>query len=250
MKAIFVLFNFHKLSNEAHFEFHDEFRILALTLGIEKLGIAKLFNEIYLPALAVEASVLDFFAWSKFTDKIKRANRHRDSMYRGLASAVKTATYHPDPDKRAAAARLAMILAHYGYMPRRMYEAKIAAIKDLLREFARPENEPLVTAAGVGEWVELLATANEEFVDLLLARDEEIGQRPAVRSREARVAVDEATRALLDRVAALITLNGINSTVDYRPFVADFNAIATRYKHLLAIETGRRAAARKREEVL
>jgi hypothetical protein len=79
-------------------------------------------------------------------------------------------------------------------------------------------------------------------------RYEEVAKRPATRMREARAAVDKTFHALVARLEAVITLNGIDFTPELAPFVAEFNAIATRYKNILAIEHGRRAAAANKDE--
>jgi hypothetical protein len=60
--------------------------------------------------------------------------------------------------------------------------------------------------------------------------------------------VDKTLHAILTRVEAMITLNGIDYTTALAPFVAAWNTLAERYKHRLAIERGRRAASKHKEE--
>jgi hypothetical protein len=89
---------------------------------------------------------------------------------------------------------------------------------------------------------------NNAFIAAMRDRYEEVAKRPATRMREARAAVDKTFHALVARLEAVITLNGIDFTPELAPFVAEFNAIATRYKNILAIEHGRRAAAAGKDE--
>jgi hypothetical protein len=66
--------------------------------------------------------------------------------------------------------------------------------------------------------------------------------------QEVRVLVDDAFFAILDRIEAMIILNGIDYTAALAPFVDEYNTLAERYKHRLAIEKGRRAANKDEEE--
>ncbi|MDR2413701.1 MAG: hypothetical protein LBD64_01785, partial [Odoribacteraceae bacterium] len=54
--------------------------------------------------------------------------------------------------------------------------------------------------------------------------------------------------ALVNRVEAIVTLNGIDFTPELSGFVTEYNIIATRYKNILAQEKGRREAAKNKEE--
>jgi hypothetical protein len=67
-------------------------------------------------------------------------------------------------------------------------------------------------------------------------RYEETAQRPLIRMRPARMALDKAFRAMVDRVEALVEVNG---AADYETFIRELNAILERHKNLLAQQQGR-----------
>jgi hypothetical protein len=62
--------------------------------------------------------------------------------------------------------------------------------------------------------------------------------------------MDKVLYDMIARVEALIILNGIDYTTGLSPFVREYNALVDRYKHRLAVERGRRAAKKEKEEEL
>jgi hypothetical protein len=53
---------------------------------------------------------------------------------------------------------------------------------------------------------------------------------------------------MINRLEAIVTLNGIDSIPELAPFIAELNAITNRYKNVLAAEKGRRASNEGNEE--
>ncbi|MDR0544375.1 MAG: DUF6261 family protein, partial [Odoribacteraceae bacterium] len=96
--------------------------------------------------------------------------------------------------------------------------------------------------------VERLRAANSKFDALMTQRYEQVGERPKIDMKEAREEVIEKFGLLLARLDAIITLNGIDFSEELTGFVNDYNAVAARYKHILAQEQGRRKAAREKDE--
>jgi hypothetical protein len=218
-------------------------------VGAGSLGITSPYNEKYKPALLKELALLDFIRQSPLTAQIEEQDHLRDSIIRGLVALVKALVRHPIAAKREAGAELERILAHYGNVAERSYDDETAAIDDIIREFATAVNAALVATAGIGEWIEQLAAANAKFSELMEARYAEVGSRPETSMTEARAAVDEALDIILDRVEAMIVLNGIDYTAGLAPFVNEYNALVERFQHILAIEKGRRAAKRNEEDI-
>jgi hypothetical protein len=143
---------------------------------------------------------------------------------------------------------VAAVFEHYGNVPARSYDDQAALTTDLINELNSATHAPRVALLGQGAWLAKLEEVNNAFIATMRDRYEEVAKRPATRMREARVAVDKTFHALVARLEAVITLNGIDFTPELAPFVAEFNAIATRYKNILAIEHGRRAAAASKDE--
>jgi hypothetical protein len=237
------------MRNETYVDFHVRFGTIVDRIGPGSLGISAGYNDEYKPAFKVVKSCLDVILKSEFTPEIVKQDDTRDDSYRGLVAAVEAACHSAIPAKRAAGEKLRSIIEHYGYIARKNYKDESAAIDDLLREVDTTAHKALVTTAGVTEQVEQLRAANKTFLDLEDARLLDITQRPAARMKEARVVLDKALRALIKRVEAQITLYGMTSTsADYAPFVEQWNALVAEFRQFLALEQGRRDAARERGE--
>jgi hypothetical protein len=159
-------------------------------------------------------------------------------MWAFYATVSKNKTAWGIPD-----ALLQVVIENYGDITRKTYDDESAAINDLLREFATGGHAPHVATLALGEWTQQLAAANDAFIALMRQRYGEIARDPDARMKDARAAVDNHFRAMIDRLEAIITLNGIDFAEELAPFVNEYNALAGRYKHVLAVEKGRRDAA-------
>jgi hypothetical protein len=213
-------------------------------IGAGAVGIKTISDLLKLKYPAVVAA-LDYILRSTFTAEIEAQDRVRDGTYRGLVLAIESYLHHPDDAKRDAATKLHVLVEHYGNIARQGYNDESAAIDDILREFAMEKNAAFITTLGLGAWVAELAAANARFSDLMHDRyNEETAQRPAIPMRVARVAVDEQFHALITRVEAIVALNGIDFTPELSAFVTEYNILAGKYKKILALERGRRAAAK------
>jgi hypothetical protein len=238
-----------RLRNEVHVEMHVETYEIIKKYGAGSLGITELLSSYYLPALDAETSILDEMKKSEYTADIKAQDVVRDSTVHGFTGAVRALTHHPDEATRRKALKIQAILEHYGNLAQRGYSAQTAAIDDVLRELRTTEHLALVTALNLEMWLELLDAENTKFSKLVLARYGEAVNRPNFDMKTARANMDNALRAVLDRIEAMITLTGITYTPALKPFAAEWNDLATRYKHTLAQEQGRRDAKKDEEEL-
>jgi hypothetical protein len=244
MSNLLVRFHFPSLRNKAHAEFTDDFKAIVQKHGPGDLGITTLFSK-FLALQDEEIALLELIFKSEITRKIEEQDTTRDEVYRGLVAAVDAAVHHFDATKREAAITLKSVVDHYGNLTRLTYDEESAGIKDLLRELALPAHAPLATALSLGEWTTRLGTVNDAFVALMMERYEEVSQRPKGRLRVVREEVDKVLHEILDRVEAVVLLNGIDFSEELKPFVDEYNALASRYKNILARERGRRAAGKE-----
>lgn len=231
-----IRFSYESLRNEAHVAYHDSVNSLFGIYPPDLLGIVPQYDP-YKPAYDTEVSVLDIVRRSGLTAEIGEQDAVRDSLFRGLADAVKSAVKHFDPAKREAAAKVQNILTAYGNIAARTLDQETAAIDDLVRELQTPANNPLVATLSLDDWVEQLQAENDRFKALMQERYSERAQQPAVQMKAARKDTDAAFRAILDQLDALALVNG---AADYDPFIAELNAVSERYKNILAQEKGQR----------
>jgi hypothetical protein len=214
--------------------------VIAGKIGPGAIGIKALWDELktILDSLNIH---LDQIHKSAITVEIEGQDHRRRELYRGLSAAIRAFLHHPDPEKHAAATRLAIVLDRYGDVSKKTYDDESAAIDDLVKELYAPVNAPLVILLGVGEWVTLLSSANAAFVNLMVERYEEVNRHHDP-MRVARVPLENVLQKIVRRVESIVELNGIDFTPELATFVQEYNAIASRYKHIMAQEEGRRKA--------
>ena len=217
-------------------------------LGAGALGLMALFTTLGQLLLKATGS-LDQPDKSAITGDLKRQDRTRDNAIRSFLMALKGFLTHPDPDKRAAAERLTVLVEGYGNFTRKSYADESAAISDLVTELYSTTYAPLIILLGLGYWVTVLKNANETFIELMHARDAERAGR-ADPMHVTRVPIQENLLAIAERVEAVIVLNGMDFAEELEPFVREYNVIVHRYKHVLALEQGHRKENAGEEEAV
>ena len=234
-KNIISRLNYNDLRNEAHVEFHETTDIVIIKHNPSVLGIQVQY-QIYKSLLTAEISILDVIRKSEYTKEIEDQNQIRGRIFRGLSDAVKSGLHHFNEDKRKASQKVDIVLGHYGNITTKTFDEETAAIDDLLRELSESCPSEIILL-GLGEWLEQLGQENRRFKELMAERYAEAAQRPTIRMKDARAAVDKAFRELLNRIEAYVVINGIT---EYEAFIHEMNAITERYKALLARSAGRR----------
>ena len=243
MKEEVVLhISFNRMRNETVVRLGSDIYRIAGRIGPGAIGIKTLYDELGEILVAMNVS-LDQVTKSVLTAGIEDQDHFRGEMAHCLSTTTRAFLHHPDPAKRAAAERLEIVLDRYGNIAQKTYDDASSAVDDLVKELYTPVNAPLVILLGVGEWVTLLSNANAKFVDLMDERYKESGQRH-VSMKEARVPLEEKIHKIERRVNSIIELNGIDFSPELTEFVQEYNAVARRYKHILAQEQGRRNAHR------
>jgi hypothetical protein len=240
MEYLLVRILLDKMRNETHVEYIRDVIDLVKRVGAGSIGVTALLAELE-PLFATEQACFEVILRSDLTIKIEEKDHERDSLFHGLKATVSAATYHPVAAKREAATSLLATIDHYGNITRKSYDDESANIDDLLRELDTPANKALVTTVGVTDYTDRLRQVNNELIAYMHARDTEASQRPVASMKAARAAVDKVLHAMLARVESQVNLYGLTSaSSDYSPFVNEWNTLAGRYNHRLAIERGRR----------
>ncbi|MDR0544327.1 MAG: DUF6261 family protein [Odoribacteraceae bacterium] len=242
MKNRIVRVNFHHLRNRTAVQFVTEFIPLVEKYGAETLDISALYN-LFKASSANVILAMEYILKSHLTMKLEEFDRFREASFRALVSLVRSFLFHPDPAKRTSANRLILVIDHYGDVTRANYEDESAAIDDLLRELALPENAPHVAALAAAPQVAQLADANARFFNAMNERTAEAEKRPQVSMRDARAIAEGYLFEIVARLEAIATLDAASDPVAFSSFTREYNAIATRYKHVMAVEKGRRKSS-------
>ncbi|MDR0544443.1 MAG: DUF6261 family protein [Odoribacteraceae bacterium] len=209
--------------------------------GPGSLGLEASSDELK-AAFTIVLLCLDYINKSGLTAKLKDQDKVRDELIRGLTALIKSYLHHTDEALREAAAQLMLILDHYWSIPSRSYDDETTAIDDMFRELDLPAQAARVALLSIAPQIANFRAANERFKSLMDERDVEVAQCPAISMKEARAIADAKLSDMLDRLESIIVLNGIDFSEELAAFVPEYEAITKRYKHILALERGRRKA--------
>ncbi|MDR2423702.1 MAG: DUF6261 family protein [Prevotellaceae bacterium] len=233
-KEIIARANMTRYSTANHVEFHK------LGAGIcvkyaAAIGSQSLIDG-YEAAVVKESEVFKWIRRSEFTQKKIQADRRRDDLYRGLAETVKANLRHFDPQAYNAACHVDNLLKGYGDVVHLNYDAETASIDSvvvLLRSDSFVDDAQLLRLT---PWINELEIANNEFKQYVSKTAQEEIDRPDVSPKESRRRSDVALRLIIDRVDAMITLNGDAALTG---FLAEYNTLAKHYNTLINEHYGR-----------
>jgi hypothetical protein len=227
--------DFHLYRNEQWFQFFTEFKRLTgiyKNLNIEELLI------VFLVLYGKADEALEIIRKSAKTELINEADSKRDHTFRGFAGMVISFLNHFDPKKQQAAVQLEIVLNHYGNVNVLPKDEETAAIHNLLQD-VKITYAAQIGLLGLNEWVEELEKDNLTFQALTADRNTEEAMRSSLRMIEVRRECDAVYRQIVERIEALILLNG---EAQYADFVNELNNLVRHYNNTIAARKGRGAS--------
>jgi hypothetical protein len=214
----------HNLRNDAHFQYHTEFRDLVAKHGAEALKVKPQFDA-YMPLYNRVDEDLKKIVKSEFTAKIHEADKARDEIYTGMAETNAAAIKHFNPQIREAAARLKILFDTYGNVASKPLNEETSAIYNILQEL-QGKYAPDVATVGISQWISELQTRNAAFENLVKERFDETASRTDIVLKKARAELDEAYRVIVELIDALAIVKG---EANYEPFARTLNAVIAKY---------------------
>lgn len=228
--------NLKNLRNEEHFQYQTDFRNLLNSSNPVALNVEAALAA-YNPIYTDESEALDVIRKSAITDELTDADTVRDTTFKGLRDAIKSAVRHFNPDVQQAAVRLQVVTGHYGNISTKPYDEETAAINSMITEMNTTYAADLA-ATGLAGWVAELQSNNDAFDALKRSRYSEDSSKTQLRMKQVRIALDAAYTAITDRIDALVLING---EAAYSTFVNELNSRIESYSNLLAQRKGRNA---------
>jgi len=217
--------NLLHLRNDAHFQFHTEFRDLVEHQGAATLKINPQFDG-YLPLYNRVDEALKKIVKSEFTAKIHEADKARDEIYLGMAETVAATLRHFNPDVRQAAERLKILFDTYGNVANKPLNEETSAIYNILQEL-KGKYTTDVASIGLTQWVAELENRNQTFETLVKERFDETASRATdIVMKQARVQLDDVYKTIVERINALAVVEGIET---YEAFIKTLNAVIAKY---------------------
>lgn len=215
--------------NASHYQFQTDFNATVIKYTPLALGITDAY-EAYLPLLQNESVALVAITKSATTEQIEEADKDRDFTFRGFANAVKTKLNHYNADVRDAAKRAMVILDGYGNVVRKPKDEESGLISSMIADMRLQIPADLVTLEVV-DWMAELERLNNVFISLQASRNSEEANRTELRMKAVRKEVDAAYKQIVERINALIVVNGETA---YSEFVKEMNVRISRANDAIA----------------
>ena len=236
--------DFRSLRNNEHFQCGKETRALIDEFEADKLKIVDIFKNEYVPAHQEEDEAILKIVKNSFTEARSEIDRKRDGYFAGMVYANKAALKHFESKVVSSAKRLKILFDTYGNIARLPLQEETSAIYNLIQELDGTYSQD-VELVHLKDWKDKLEESNKEYENLLKQGYEEEAAKTELRVKAARTAVDAIFRRMVERLEALMVLEGEDA---YKEFVRRLNLQLEKYDNLLAQREGR-ASAKKSEQV-
>ena len=232
------------MRNDEHFQFNFEFSGLVNRIGAVALKIKPQF-DVYTPLYQDEDTALKKIMKSAITAEIHEADKQRDIIFSGMVDTLNAALKHFNVQKQNAAKRLKIVFDTYGNLAKKPLNEQTSGIINMLQDLNGAYKTDSQTA-GIAEWAAELASRNDTVSDLMRDRYDETAARTDIVLKEARMKVDEAYRVIVERINALVIVDGL---ADYEEFIRTLNAIIEKYNNIMAQRHGKGKKKGEEEEI-
>lgn len=223
--------------NEEHYGFHTYVADLVNEFSPAFLRVDTQFNA-YKQLLPDENKALDQVQKSVFTAKLDEGDRARDKPILGFFKVVKGQLHHFNPAVSAAAYGIDVINESFNGITRLPYEKETVAITKWLETIRTSSFD--VNLLGAADWLNEIEAKNNAFAELKKGRFAEEDLKTNLRMKDVRNDVDDAYRAIVDRINAFITIEG---DAQYAAFVNKLNNRIDSFTLTLAQRQGRNKKA-------
>ncbi|KIA91159.1 hypothetical protein OC25_23160 [Pedobacter kyungheensis] len=146
---------------------------------------------------------------SLVTAEIEALDKRRDDAINGINLHVQSLTYSPNSEINKHAKILSAHLALFG--PRiaiENYQSETTILRNIVNDWKnKPELQAAVTALNLGNWLTELETANNEFNQAYLKRNEELAVAPTEKLRELRNIANNLYYKLRTRINSNLDIN-------------------------------------------
>jgi len=224
----------NRLRNDTHFQFHTEFKDLAQKHNPQALKIKPQY-EAYLLLYDKVDLALKKINKSAITEKLQDADKARDEMWRDLVETNTAALRHFDPEVRESAKQLKIVFDTYGNIAKKPLNDQTSATYNIVQDL-EGKYAPHVAKVSLGPWLAELKARNIAFSDLMRDRFDESSLKVDIVLKKARIQLDEAYSAMVDRINALVLVEGAE---DYETFIKKLNPIISKYVTALTIRAKR-----------
>lgn len=224
MKEIYDI-NIQRMNNGAHFTFVSNILARAEADTAVKEKASELVSN-FKTAVSAEDEALKISQKSLLTDEIAQADSDRDALYAGYKKAVEGFLAMPIADMAQAAKILFQHIKDYKINTADQLDKETGLLVNFISDL-EDKYAAQVAKLGLTAFVTNLKEANERVRTLTLQRTNEKISITVGALKTARTASDDAYRALVKMVNALVLVFGEK---DYTAFIDYVNTEVTHYK--------------------
>ena len=224
MKEIYDI-NIQRMNNGAHFTFVSNILARAEADTAVKGKASELVSN-FKVAVAAEDEALKISQKSLLTDDIAKADNDRDALYAGYKKAVEAFLAMPIADMAQAAKVLAQHIKDYKINTAGQLDKETGLLVNFITDL-EDKYSAQVAKLGLTAFVTNMKEANERVRTLTLQRTNEKMGVTVGALKTARIASDDAYRALVKMVNALALVFGEK---DYTAFIDYVNTEVIHYK--------------------
>lgn len=227
------------LQNEEHAKFMNETDDLLTQADPVKVKVAAEYAA-FKPLLADERAALDVILKSSFTAQIDEADAALDRTISGLYSMVNGMLNHFDPAINHAAHNVKVVTDNFSGITDLSNKKEGAATESLLLQL-KGTFAADIALMGLTSWVAEIEAKETAFNALDSGRLDEKDGRTRLRMKQVRVNVDAAYNGIVNKINALIIVEG---ETNYVSLVNKLNLRIDSYTNVIAQRKGIAAVAK------
>lgn len=213
------------MNNGAHFTYMTNILNRAEADEHVKVDAATQVSDLK-AALAMEDKYFKTSDKNLKTDLIAVADAERDKLCRNYLKTLKALMNMPDETIANSAKALVQMFIDYELDPDAQLDKQTGILLNMVGDWEGKHAQD-VTNTNTSKFVELIKAANEKVHSLMVERSDEQKEIPVGALKSARKQTDNAYRALIKMVNALIMVNGEENYTDFIKFL---NYEIKRYK--------------------
>lgn len=229
-------FDLHSQRNAGHYQYLTDFKESVIKYTPQALGIKEAY-EAFVTLYESEGVALVAITKSATSEQIDVADKDRDFTFRGLVDKVRNGLNHFDPKVQEAAKRALIIFDSYGNLAPKPDDEESGLIISLIADLRTKLADSDRVLLEISVWIDELERRNNLFITLQATRNSEEANRNELRMKQVRVEIDAVYRKIVERINALIVING---EVGYTDFVKEINNRISRARVAIALSRAQR----------
>jgi hypothetical protein len=206
------------LRNEAHYCFLTFFQELLLRHQSVLDEIIVDYDK-FSVLLVQESQLVDAMRSSGITKELAAADRQIGRIVVGINSCIRAGLHHFDPDIVQAARAIYERMKVFGNIEGKSYEEESAAVVLLIADL-KANYSTQMEMLTIDDWIFELSNAEDEFNRLFALRNTQRAEKPEVKLKDIRKAIDVVYRQMIDHINAMAL---INPTPDINTFIRQWN---------------------------